>query len=277
MQLEVAHRRARSFVRHHARMPNRAHEAVVRRSFENQVSLFSGPDSPFAKRPESSLAWIEPLTPEMLVLDVACGAAHASEPIAPLVRQIVGVDVTPALLALGAARLRDADVRNVLLQEANAEALPFVDESFDLVFCRSSLHHFDDPRQAVAEMVRVCAPEGRVVLFDLVAPDADRRERFDHVHRLLDPSHVRTFLEAELVELMPGGVDTLSYGETFTIRLPIELVCTDQSDRDEIVRLLQAELRGDAPPTGFEPVEEDGAIVVSFTTCVVHAERSDPG
>ncbi|HEY3831253.1 MAG TPA: hypothetical protein VGO03_03095 [Acidimicrobiia bacterium] len=54
------------------------HADVVRHSFERQMPLFSGPDSPFAARPSSTLAWIEPLTPEMIVLDVACGAAHAS-------------------------------------------------------------------------------------------------------------------------------------------------------------------------------------------------------
>src|SRR5437588_3235170 len=124
------------------------HDEVVRRSFERQVPLFSGPDSPFASR-SGNLAWVEPLDADMIVLDVACGAGHASESIAPRVRQVVGIDLTPALLATGAERLRDQGVSNILLQEGNAEALPFVDESFDVVFCRSSLHHFGDPHQAV--------------------------------------------------------------------------------------------------------------------------------
>ena len=122
----------------------------------------------FATRAAHPLAWIEPLSPDMVVLDVACGAGHASEPLAPAVRQVVGLDLTPELLTLGAARLREAGVENVLLQEGNAEAMPFVDESFDLVFCRASLHHFGNPTAAVAEMVRVCRVGGRIVLNDLV-------------------------------------------------------------------------------------------------------------
>src|SRR5205823_520870 len=137
-----------------------------------QVALFSGPDSPFARRADQ-LGWIGPLTLDMIVLDVACGAAHASEPLAAEVRQVVGIDITPALLMLGAQRLRAAGIRNVLLQEANAEALPFLDESFDVVFCRSSLHHFADPERAVTEMVRVCRTGGRIVLVDLIAPAAE--------------------------------------------------------------------------------------------------------
>src|SRR6476646_10784499 len=103
------------------------HDDVVRRSFEQQVGLFVGDDSPFARRPASTLAWLEPLDAGMVVLDVACGAAHASEVAAPRVRQVVGVELTPALLAIGADRLRAAGIDNVLLQEGHAAALPFVD------------------------------------------------------------------------------------------------------------------------------------------------------
>ena len=193
------------------------------------------------------MAWIEPLRQDMIVLDVACGAAHGAESVAPAVRQ--------------------------LLQEGNAESLPFVDESFDVVFCRSSLHHFGDPHQAVAEMVRVCRRGGRVVLLDLVAPDVDSRDLFDRVHRLVDPSHRRSFLEHEVAQLLPGGVDDLVYGDTSTYRLPIDVAFTEQSDRAGAIDVLRAELRGEGPVTGFDPAEEDGSLVVSFTTCVVQAER----
>ena len=152
------------------------HNELVRRSFERQVPLFSGPDSPFALRAAGSLSWIEPLDPDMIVLDVACGAAHATEPVAPRVRQVVGIDLTGGCSYESAPhRLRDNGIGNVLLQAGNAESLPFIDESFDIVFCRSSLHHFDDPQRAVSEMVRVCRSGGRIVLFDLVAPASESR------------------------------------------------------------------------------------------------------
>lgn len=252
-------------------MSSDSHDDVVRRSFDRQVALFSGPDSPFARRPEGPLAWLEPLTTEMLVLDVACGAAHASEVAAPHVRQVVGIDLTPSLLELGAGRLSDAGVSNVLLQKASAEALPFVDSSFDLVFCRTALHHMRDPHRAVAEMVRTCRPSGRVVLSDLIAPNDEVRDTFDDLHRLIDPSHVRTFLERELADVFPDTL-RLSYGDTTTARFPIDIALTDQSERDTVYATLRAELAGGAP-TGFEPVEEDGALVVSFRNCVVHGSR----
>jgi ubiquinone/menaquinone biosynthesis C-methylase UbiE len=244
-----------------------AHDEVVRDSFRHQVDAFSGPDSVYARR-EGPLAWIEPLDASMIVLDVACGAAHAAESVAPLVRQFVGIDLTSELLDLGAERLRQCGMDNVLLQEGNARALPFVRGSFDIVFCRSSLHHFEDPQGAVAEMTRVTRPGGRVVLVDLVAPAGIDRDRFDHLHRLLDPSHVRTFVEGELAGAFPTGT-TISYADTSVYRFPIDVAMSDQSDRDAVLSALRDECQG-GQRTGFDPADDNGAIVVSFITCVVH-------
>jgi SAM-dependent methyltransferase len=222
------------------------HDHVVRRSFEKQAGLFVGEDSPFARRPASALAWLEPLDPDMIVLDVACGAAHAAEQAAPHVRQVVGVDLTPALLEVGADRLRDAGITNVLLQEGNAAELPFVDSSFDLVVCRGAMHHFADSGAAVTEMARVCKDGGRVVVADMVPPSAEVRDAFDDLHRCLETS------------------------EPFSI--PVDAILTDAADRDAVAQALETELAG-GPATGFAPVVEDGQTLVSFTNTVVHATR----
>jgi ubiquinone/menaquinone biosynthesis C-methylase UbiE len=248
------------------------HDRLVRRSFERQTALFSGPESPFAQRPGVTLAWLEPLAGDMIVLDVACGAGHVAEAVAPYVRQVVGIDLTPSLLVLGAQRLRTAGIANVLLQEGNAHSLPFAAESFDLVFCRGSLHHVADPPLAVAEMVRTCRPGGRVVLSDLIAPSAEIRDTFDHLHRLLDPSHLRAFLEDELSALLPERVK-VTRSSTTAVRMPIDVAVTDQSDREAVLAALRAELGG-GPPTGFEPKDENGKLVVSFKNCVIHAIRA---
>ena len=250
------------------------HDAIVRSSFEKQTALFAGEDALFARRSSSALAWLEPLDPEMIVLDVACGAAHAAEQVAPHVRQVVGLDLTRALLELGADRLRDAGTTNVLLQEGSAAELPFLDASFDLVACRAALHHVPDPGVVVAEMARVCRPGGRVVAADMVAPSAEVREAFDALHRRIDPSHAGVLLEGELAELLHSKVGPLTYGETsdpFT--LPVDHILTDAADRDAVTSALQAELAG-GPATGFEPVLDDGQTLVSFTNTVVHATRS---
>jgi SAM-dependent methyltransferase len=250
------------------------HDAVVRRSFERQVGIFTGEHSPFAHRPASPLAWVEPLDPDMVVVDVACGAAHVAEQLAPHVGHVVGIDLTPALLEAAADRLRQAGITNVLLQEGNAAELPFVDASFELVVCRGALHHFPRPEQAVAEMARVCRPAGRVVVSDMVAPGPDVRDAFDELHRRLDPSHAGVLVEAEVAELLRSTVGALSYRETTDpITLPVDHIMTDVADRDAVLTALQEDVAGGAP-TGFEPTIDDaGQLLVSFTSTVVHATR----
>jgi ubiquinone/menaquinone biosynthesis C-methylase UbiE len=249
---------------------------AVRESFRQQTDLFDGDDSIFAiaaTRPAPT-AWIEPLTPEMIVLDVACGAAHAAEIAAPYVRQVVGVDLTPELLALGAQRLRDAGIANVLLQEGNAAALPFVDASFDLVMCRTALHHMGDPLASIAEMARVCKPGGRFVVSDLVAPNSEVRDAFDDFHRILDPSHARAFVVDELADAIGAAVGTVdAVDATDPFAIPVHTIFSDVSDPDRVLAVLDAELDG-GPATGMAPVRDGDAILVAFSSATVRATRT---
>ena len=227
----------------------------------------------FARRTASPTAWVEPLDRDMIVLDVACGAAHAAEQIAPHVHEVIGLDLTPALLQAGSERLVGAGIGNVLLQEGDAAHLPFVDASFDLVVCRSSLHHMPEPAVAAAEMARVCRPDGRVVVSEMIVPGVDVRDAFDELHRTIDPSHVRALTEEELAELLRERVGALSYGETNTISFPIDVILTGAADSPAVLAMLEQELEG-GTPTGFTPAREDDRIKVSFTSTVVHAKRT---
>jgi SAM-dependent methyltransferase len=248
--------------------------AAVRQSFRDQTELFRGPDSVFAARASQGPEWVGPLTGDELALDVACGAAHVPEELAPHVRTVVGVDLTPELLAIGAARLRDAGIDNVLLQEGDAEGLPFVDDSFDVVNCRSSLHHFAHPDRAMAEMRRVARPGGRIVITDLVVPAGVDRDRYDGVHRLLDPSHLRALTDDELLALCraagrPDDAAGASTRSNFAGRLPLDLILTPVSDEAGVRAALRDEIDGGLA-TGFSPEAEGDNLTVVFATRTIH-------
>lgn len=100
--------------------------------------------------------------PGMQVLDVGTGSgSNISVPAAAMGARVTGSDLTPELF--GAARRRAAEAGvEVEWVEADAEALPFPDGSFDRVF--STFGHMFAPRHAVAaaELARVCRPGGLV-------------------------------------------------------------------------------------------------------------------
>jgi ubiquinone/menaquinone biosynthesis C-methylase UbiE len=247
----------------------------VRQSFARQVALFSGVDSPFARRSSFPTSWAEPLDEKMIVLDVACGAGHVAEDIAPLVRQVVGLDLTPDLLRLGHDRLRQAGIDNVLLQEGNAADLPFLDQSFDVVLCRSALHHFRSPEATIREMSRVCRSGGRVVVSDMVAPSAEERAAFDDLHRHLDPSHMGVLLSEEIVTLLANEVGPICFAELAgPFPIPLARIMSDVSDKAWVEAALAAEVDA-GERTGFNPEADSasGQISVSFTSATVQATR----
>ena len=96
------------------------------------------------------------------VLDVAAGSGNASIPAAETGAEVVASDLTPELLEAG--RVLAGDRLSITWEEADAEALPYEDSSFDAVIsCLGAMfapHHQD----AADELVRVCRPDGRIGL-----------------------------------------------------------------------------------------------------------------
>lgn len=248
------------------------HDELIQTSFRRQVGIFEGDDSVFARKSARPQAWLDDLDPDAIVLDVACGAAHVSQQVAPHVRQVVGIDLTPELLEVGRTRLADLGITNVLLQTGNAHRLPFVDDSFDAVVCRSTMHHLASVAGPLAEMARVCRPGGRVVIDDMVAPSAEVRDALDDLHRLIDPSHRRLLLRDELVDELTRAVGpVVSVAEAADLVLPLDLFLTEQSDTDAVEAALRAELDGTGPVTGLGPVLDGDALSATITGVVVVA------
>jgi SAM-dependent methyltransferase len=127
-------------------------------------------------------------------LDVGTGAGVLALALAPLVRTVVGLDVVPELLE--AAR-RNAP-QNATFVEGDATNLPFDDGYFDLAATRRTLHHMRRPELAIAELARVTAPGGRIVVEDQLAPaDPLAGIELDRFERARDPSHTRTLSDQD--------------------------------------------------------------------------------
>lgn len=97
------------------------------------------------------------------VLDVAAGNGNATLAAARRGGQVVSTDYVPALLDLGQARA-EAEQLQVAFAEADAEALPFADASFDVVLSTFGVMFTPDHARAAYELARVCRPGGRIGL-----------------------------------------------------------------------------------------------------------------
>jgi SAM-dependent methyltransferase len=113
------------------------------------------------------------------VLDVGCDSAMLSRRVAPRCRALTGADLVPALLwSAPLSTVRAAGGGRPAFLAADARRLPFRDGAFDKAYCVSTIHTLpsrEDGVRVVRELVRVCAPGGRVLVGSV--PDRARRWR----------------------------------------------------------------------------------------------------
>jgi ubiquinone/menaquinone biosynthesis C-methylase UbiE len=139
---------------------------------------------------------------EERALDVGTGAGTLALALAPLVREVVGVDAVPELLE----RARASAPANVTFVEGDATSLPFEAGSFDLVCCRRVLHHVARPELVVAQLTRVTRPGGRVFVDDQIAPvDPLAALELDRFERARDRSHTRTLPDIDFRHLFEAN------------------------------------------------------------------------
>jgi SAM-dependent methyltransferase len=135
-------------------------------------------------------------------LDVGTGAGTLALALAPLVREVVGVDIVAELLD----RARLAAPANASFVEGDATSLPFEAGSFDLVCTRRTLHHIARPELVVAQLARVTAPGGRIFVDDQIAPvDPLAALELDRFERARDPSHTRTLPDIDFRHLFEAN------------------------------------------------------------------------
>jgi ubiquinone/menaquinone biosynthesis C-methylase UbiE len=98
------------------------------------------------------------------VLDVGCANGIHIRTVAPLCREVHGVDVSDRMLKEGERLLAQARIRNAVLARASATDLPYEPARFDLVYSFSTLIVVANVRAAVAEIARVVRPGGLAIL-----------------------------------------------------------------------------------------------------------------
>lgn len=181
-----------------------------------------------------------------LALDVGCGygadAIELAERLGPGGRTI-GVDLSEAMIA-EARRRTSATELDVSFLVADALALPFEDSEFDICRIETVLQHVADPARAVAEMVRVTRPGGRVGALELDPgtmyvdhPDVELFERLrssfvSAVVGSLARQVPRLFVEAGLVgvRISPHVITGDPYAYRLMLAHHVDALC----DRDAI-------------------------------------------
>jgi ubiquinone/menaquinone biosynthesis C-methylase UbiE len=233
---------------------------VVRREFEKQASNFEAAGSLF--RDSSILEWIAShvdVPPGSAILDVAGGTGQLGRHLVQAGGSAVIVDLTDAMLNAGLRAVQEEGRDDVVFVRGDATALPFPDRQFDVVVSRFALHHMDEPGRAIAEMVRVCRPEGSVTLIDMVSGGS----RHDELERLRDPSHTSALSRERLVELLrDAGFEGAVVAEREHTMDASRWLGQAHGTPGPVEAALGAEAQG-GPPTGLHARLVGGALQIT--------------
>lgn len=236
---------------------------------------------PFATAPgildEQALALLVEFSgagPDDTVLDVACGPGLVVCAFARVVRHATGIDITPAMLDRARTVQKERGLTNVTWTLGDVLPLPWPDASFSIVVSRFAFHHLQEPGAVLAEMARVCAPGGRVVVADS-APAPDKADAFNRMEVLRDPSHVRAMPLAELTGLYHraglGEPRVTSYRLEGELEGLLGRSFPRPGDADEIRRIFRASLADDA--LGIGARLDGDRIRYGYPVAVLRADR----
>ncbi len=125
----------------------------------NAILMSLAPARP-APGPAGTAATDVPAAATVRALDLGCGTGITIDLLVERYGEAVGVDVSQEMLD-GYQRGPDSPVE---LVRADMAALPFLEGRFDVVVCRSALHHMDDEVGVLSEICRVLAPDGSLIL-----------------------------------------------------------------------------------------------------------------
>jgi SAM-dependent methyltransferase len=203
------------------------------------------------------------------VLDVACGPGILACAFAKQARHVTGIDITPAMLEQARKLQTESLLENVDWQACDVNHLPFKDDSFSMLVTRYAFHHFEQPDAVLTEMIRVCAPGGKVVIIDS-APPAEKSVAFNETERMRDPSHTTALPASEIARMMVARGLGIEQTHFYGFEVPAESLLSRSfpadDDRDRIYRLYEGDVGVDRLAMNARYV--DDVLHVTFPTMI---------
>ncbi|MCW1876245.1 class I SAM-dependent methyltransferase [Erwinia sp. INIA-01] len=208
------------------------------------------------------------------VLDLGCGAGHASFIAAQHVKEVVAYDLSEKMLTVVAKTAEERGYHHLTTRQGYAEKLPFANDEFDIVISRYSAHHWHDVGSALREVRRVLKPGGKAIFMDVNAPGNPVLDIWlQTVEALRDTSHVRDYSPGEWLTLFTES--GLAIGSISHDRLELEFTSWVERMRTPQVMVQAIRAYQHSAPYDVQryyALQPDG----SFTTDIIFIEASRP-
>jgi ubiquinone/menaquinone biosynthesis C-methylase UbiE len=183
------------------------------------------------------------ITGQEFLLDIATGGGHTANAFAPLVKKVTAVDLTSEMLAAAEHFIKSNGHQNVEFIQGDAEKLPFMDESFDIVTCRIAPHHFPHVDSFIKEVHRVLKPKGQFILDDNVVPEKNEYDQFyNTIEKIRDYSHFRAWKKSEWIQKLEESSLEIFEWHRFEKTFLFETWCANmklpESEKKQLTQLI---------------------------------------
>jgi ubiquinone/menaquinone biosynthesis C-methylase UbiE len=191
---------------------------IVREQFNKQAQPFSDwavtRNVEYLKRIS---AFIDPHSGDSL-LDVACGTGEFTLYISSMVKSVIGIDVSDKMIEIARLQKGRMNIKNADFEIAEVSHIPYPENSFELVFCKSAFHHFEDASEVFGEMVRCCKLNGKIGICDICAfenPMVD--DFFEKFEKEVDISHNKTLSKPDFLKVFEEN--NIKVEKTFEVEI----------------------------------------------------------
>lgn len=258
------------------RIDDPAHDGTIVDQFTRQARGFAASPELHADEVLKLIVEAAAIGSNDRAIDLACGPGSVVCALAEHAAHVVGLDSTPAMLDQARALANSRGFSNVELNEGSIYAVPYADGAFDAVACRFAFHHLKDPPRAFAEMLRLAAPGGRVVLCDgLASDDPKKAQAFNAMERWRDPSTIefRTldYLCGLFVKMRLGEPNVRIFQVSYLAADLVRKSFPEGDDRRGLLALIESSVEGDA--LGMGARMSAAGVRIAYRSAVVSAVK----
>lgn len=252
------------------------HDDIIVDQFTRQAASFAAGPELHAGEVLSLFVDAAQAGPEDRVIDLACGPGSVVCALARKAAHVVGLDATAAMLDQARRLAARRGLSNVAWIEGSLYRTLFEDAVFSAVTCRFAFHHLQAPRQAIAEMVRLARPGGRIVLCDGIAPDdTAKAAALNAMERFRDPSTVGFRPLKEMRQFFTdAGLHAVQIHPFQIPYMAVDLVngsFPDDGSREELMAMLEDSVAADT--MGLHAERTADGLRISYQAAVLCAVK----
>ncbi len=214
------------------------------------------------------------------VLDLATGAGAVALAFAPHVREVVSLDLSPAMLEQAERSRSENNVVNVHFRIGDIGRAPLGEGAFSLAVCHNLLHHVQDLPALLARLRSLLASDGRLVFDELVGSDDPvKRATLNAILVRRDAGVTQVLSQAELLDALARAGFRLRRVERYAWRQAVDewlaLASADEATRGAVTAMIEAGMDADAAALEAR-TNRDGALTFAESRIRILADRPPP-